>query len=339
MKRTLFIAALTFVAGFPIIAGAQDSGIQRLVFGSCLKQGEPQPIWDAVEAADPQALVLLGDNIYYTGSDEKERLAAYKQNFSQPPMERLKRAAKFFALWDDNDYGAEDGGSDFTLKEKSKSTFLEAINAAPDDPRRSRKGIYSSEFLGPEGERIQIILLDTRTFRAPLVKNPAAIGPDQGPYKPNPELTATILGGEQWAWLAEELKKETEVRIIASSIQILSDAAGYESWGNFPYERERLFKFLKESERTKTILISGDRHHAEISVRKDLLTYPLYDITSSSLNKPRAPGKEDNILRVGERYLNQNFGVLNFRWGEKPSVFLEIRDLDGRPVSVQTLDL
>lgn len=44
--------------------------ITRIAFGSCAEQNKPQPIWDAVLAAQPQLFLFLGDNVY---GDTRER--------------------------------------------------------------------------------------------------------------------------------------------------------------------------------------------------------------------------------------------------------------------------
>ena len=41
-----------------------EGEIQRIAFGSCAKQWQPQPIWQAVIAADPDVFLFLGDAIY-----------------------------------------------------------------------------------------------------------------------------------------------------------------------------------------------------------------------------------------------------------------------------------
>ena len=38
--------------------------IATIAFGSCVKQWEPQPIWNSIAAAKPDLFLFLGDNIY-----------------------------------------------------------------------------------------------------------------------------------------------------------------------------------------------------------------------------------------------------------------------------------
>ena len=64
---------------------------------------------------------------------------------------------------------------------------------------------------------------------------------NQGPYSPSHVKGASMLGEAQWQWLEQELKKPAAIKLIASSLQLLPDFTGWESWANFPDYRKRLF--------------------------------------------------------------------------------------------------
>ena len=93
-------------------------------------------------------------------------------------------------------------------------------------------------------------------------------------------------------------------------------------WGNFPVERQRLFNTISETKAGGVVFISGDRHLAEISriePNESGASYPLYDVTSSSLNAPSGGGNDDepNRYRVGDNYLKINFGSIVFDWSQE----------------------
>ena len=137
----------------------------------------------------------------------------------------------------------------------------------------------------PEGKRVQVILLDTRYFRtSPLARNARALM-TRGPYVPDPDPNSTVLGEDQWRWLAEQLRVPAEVRLIASSIQVVAEDHGWEKWMNFPHGLERLFRLIRDSGADGVILLSGDRHLAELSMMDAGVGYPIYDLTSSGLNQ------------------------------------------------------
>jgi alkaline phosphatase D len=169
------------------------------------------------------------------------------------------------ATWDDHDYGANDVGREYPMREESEQVFLDFFEVPEESPRRSRPGIYDAVMFGPEGKRLQVILLDTRYFRSELPRNPKEDWPTKGRYTPVDDVEATMLGEAQWEWLEEVLREPTDLRILASSIQVIPSEHEWEKWANFPLERERLLALLGEAGAERTLVISGDRHIGEMS--------------------------------------------------------------------------
>ncbi|HEY8241013.1 MAG TPA: alkaline phosphatase D family protein, partial [Kiritimatiellia bacterium] len=190
-------------------------------------------------------------------------------------------------------------------------------------------GPPASPELGRRGKRIQVILLDTRFFRGPLVRR--AVRPENtGPYDPNDDPSATMLGDEQWTWLEAQLREPAELRLLVSSIQVLSNEHHWERWGELPRERERLLELLATVD--GLLILSGDRHRGEISCLKEGVPYPLYDVTSSALNMSHPIDvPEPNSLRHGELVMVDNFGLITIDWNEPdPLVRIELRDLQDK---------
>ena len=220
-----------------------------------------------------------------------------------------------------------------------------------DSPRRKRAGVYDAKLFGPADRRVQIILLDTRYHRSPLVKGYQPGEPGEGlrgRYVPTMDASTTMLGAEQWAWLEEQLRVPAKLRIIASSVQVIPNEHGWEKWGNFPHERSRLFKLLETTRAGGVVFISGDRHLAEISRLDRAANYPLFDVTSSSLNAPSGNMtksghrfmNEINSHRVGLQYFETNFGMIDIDWqAADPVVRLQVREESGQPVLQQRMRL
>jgi alkaline phosphatase D len=312
----------------------EDQPIQRIAFGSCAKQDQPQPIWEPILGSQPDVFLMIGDNIYGDTDDMKVLQAKWKKLAGQRGLRALRKSARFLATWDDHDYGRDDAGAEYPFRQESQQAFLDFLDEPADSPRRMQEGVYDSTVIGPVGKRVQFILLDTRYHRSPLKKNGlerVAGKPYPGPYAPTDDESATMLGETQWAWLAEQLQVEAEVRIIASSVQVLANEHAWEKWGNFPKERQKLFNLIREAKASGVIFISGDRHHAELSRNDDVLSYPLFDVTSSSLNAPSKPKTEPNTDRLGELYTPVNFGWIEIDWAEAdPVITLAIRQLNGK---------
>ncbi len=219
---------------------------RRIAFGSCASEERPQPIWDAVAATRPELLLMLGDNIYADTEDMDVMRAKYARLAAVPGFKALRESVPILATWDDHDLGVNDGGSEYPKKVESQKIFLDFFGDPEDSPRRKRPGVYDARIFGPEGKRLQVVMLDTRYFRSsPLMKKTVPKG--EGPYVPNPDPTTTMLGEDQWHWLEEQLRKPAEVRLIVSSIQVVAEDHGWEKWMNLPLQRERLYRLIKET--------------------------------------------------------------------------------------------
>lgn len=336
----LLIATMIYFGGAHALL-SQELPLERIAFGSCVRQDRPQPIWNSVIDDRPQLFLMIGDNIYGDTEDPEILRLKYAMLAADPGFRRLRQTCPLLATWDDHDYGVNDGGREYVLRDESQRLFNDFFQVPLDSPRRNRPGIYDSAYFGPAHRRVQVILLDTRFFRSPLKQATDAERVGRGPYGADESPSATMLGDEQWKWLAEELMRPAEVRIIASSIQVAAAEHGWEAWATMPNERQRLFELIRESKARGVVFISGDRHLAELSriePEESGVDYPLYDLTSSSLNQPSGGGNENetNSRRVGEHYLEVNYGTIDIQWPESseqaPRVTLRVHSLDGSAV-------
>jgi alkaline phosphatase D len=338
--RLLLTVALAYglLLAIAVVAAAAEQALTRIAFGSCVHQDKPQPIWDAVLAYRPELFVFAGDNVYgdVTSNQMAELRAAYAKAANAPGQRRLRAKVPVLATWDDHDYGRNDGGADFPYKSEAKALFLEHWEIAADDPRRTRDGVHHAVTLGPEGRRVQVILLDTRTFRSPLVATDRRGAPGKERYLPDPDPAKTMLGEAQWAWLGERLREPAELRLIVSSVQVLAEGHGWERWGNLPRERQRLFELIAETRAGGVILLSGDRHTGALYRFAERLPYPLYEITSSGLNMVWTENREPGPLRLGPVYGGENFGTIDLDW-RRGEVTLALRDLAGQIVRRVTI--
>ncbi|HEX8311278.1 MAG TPA: alkaline phosphatase D family protein [Chthoniobacteraceae bacterium] len=334
----LFLAA----AAIPVVAAELP---ERIAFGSCAHQDRPQPMWETMIAQKPDLFLLIGDNIYGDTVDMDLLRAKYGKLGAQPGYQKLLSTCPLLATWDDHDFGRNDVGSDFPMKKESQQVFLNFFGVPLDSPRRTQEGVHSSAIYESTGRRLQVILLDTRYHRSKLRKIKAPEGLKGDVALPSEEPNATILGDLQWRWLEEQLRQPADVRIIASSIQVIPEEHRFEKWANFPRERERLFRLIGETKANGVIFISGDRHMAEIS-RLDAAAsaagYPIYDVTSSGLTHAGGgSGGELNRHRISaSNYQKLNAGLIEIGWSDPdPEIRLSIIDLEGNRVLEQKLRL
>ncbi|HYC00150.1 MAG TPA: alkaline phosphatase D family protein [Candidatus Limnocylindrales bacterium] len=307
--------------------------MRRIFVGSCLDQNRPQPFWNAVFARQPDLALLIGDNVYADAASVDALAAHYRRQLARPGVQSLLASVPLLATWDDHDYGLDDAGADNPLRHQAKEIFLAAWDPDASEQRRGRDGVYDSVIIGPPGRAVHIILLDTRTFRSPLARDRTWVLPvrGRGPYVATEDEDATVLGEEQWDWLEEELRKPAAVRIIASSIQVLAQQHGWESWSNFPREQDRLMDEVEDAGDVPTIFVSGDRHLAELSRTTLPSGRVLYDLTTSSLNRPLPIHRPAaNANRVGGALTSANFGEIEIDWdAPEPTVVLRVLDPNG----------
>ena len=325
----LFLLLLSYPFCEPTLQ-AEDTP-NRIIFGSCIKQDKPAPILEVIAGERPDLLIFTGDNIYGDTSDMKVLAGKYQALGEKEGFKRLAESCRMLATWDDHDYGVNDGGADYPKRSESQAAFLDFWRVPQDDPRRKRAGVYHSVVLGSDGKRVQIVLLDTRFHRSALKTGTRRVG---GPYYPDAEPTKTMLGESQWQWLGRQLRQPADVRLIISSIQFAPSDAGQECWANLPRERQRMLDLIRMHKANGVVFISGDRHWSEVSAIQDDVPYPIYDLTSSSLNQKHERGTPtENRYRVIEKtYHQENYGLLDINWSADPVLDFSIRDGDGEAV-------
>lgn len=340
LKSFLFV--LFYV--LPGFSPLQAQTVSRIAFGSCVHQDRPQPIWEAVNAANPDVFVFLGDNIYGDSEDPAVLQSKYDQLGAVPGFQQLRQHADVVAIWDDHDYGANDGGVEYPSKEASRQVMLDFWQEPADSQRRTRSdGIYTSYLYGEPGRQVQVILLDLRWNRTPLNevtdndKRAARAAMNMGPYEASLETGATMLGETQWQWFQQQLQVDADLRIIGSSLQLLADFTGWESWANFPADRQRFFNLLQAAPIVPTVIISGDTHWSELSrIDESGLPFPLTEMTASGLTE-EWHAISPNRHRVGQAFAEANFGLLEIDWEvQPPAVSLQIRDVQGEILIMDT---
>jgi alkaline phosphatase D len=287
LRRTLaqLTAAAVLVPG--ALTAQARRPLTRIAFGSCAEQADSQPIWDAILAYKPELFIFAGDNVYgdFSTADAGPLRKAYATADAIAGYNKLRDSVSHLAVWDDHDYGLNDGGGDFPYKAVSKDLFLDFWKVPASDIRRTREGIYDSRIIGPPGMRVQIILLDVRWFRSPLKLTDQRGAPGKERYLPDPDPAKTMLGATQWAWLADELRKPAELRLLVSSIQVLAEGHGWERWGNLPLERQKLLDTIRDSRARGVVLLSGDRHIGALYREAAADMPPLYEMTSRSTRR------------------------------------------------------
>ena len=308
--RNLFIVPV-FVLFSCLNASGQ--AISKIAFGSCGSQDHPLLIIDVVVRHKPDLFIFLGDNIYGDTKNMDTLRAKYNKLAAKPSFQNLRQNVPIIATWDDHDFGWNDVGRHYPFKARSKEIFLDFFNEPMRSERRKHEGIYTSYSYEIEGKKLQIILLDNRTFRDDLLKynNEQAKNKQYFytlDYSPHHNSDSTLLGEAQWKWLENELGKPADLRLICSGTQFGIEYNGYEAWANFPHEQKRMLNLIKTKKASGIVFLSGDVHYAEISKMKEPGLYPIYDITASGLSSTwlfATPNKN----RIEGPVMDNHFGL------------------------------
>ncbi len=312
-----------------------NQNLSTIALGSCNRQDRPQDMWTSIAAHNPQLWMWLGDNIYGDSEDMNVLLEKYLLQKNGTEYTQFREGRSVIGIWDDHDYGVNDGDKNYPKKDESKQLMLDFLDVPKSADVRKRAGAYQSYTFGEVGKKVKILLLDGRYFRDEL----QADNSGTSRYLPNPN--GDILGEAQWSWLEEELSNsDAQIHLIACGIQFIPEEQIYEKWANFPAARDRFFKLLEKTKPSYTLLISGDRHISELSkMDLDGLDYPLYELTASGMTHTWSNGgSEPNKYRIGELVVALNFGLLQIDWtGGTPKLTAEIRGNDNSSILKQEL--
>jgi alkaline phosphatase D len=317
----LVVAAIVALCAAFETAAQRDAAfaatrVTRVAFGSCAKVGLHEDVFDAIREQQPQVFVLAGDAVYHDkkigpipGMFRPASLAEMRDNFMRrrqgPAFKRLAESAHVVAVWDDHDFGLNDAGGEFGLKEESRKLFLNFAEEPKDSARWQRKGLYTAHSF--DGGRLKIVLLDVRYER----------------------VAGNSLGEEQWQWLERELAESThEVLLLVSPIQVFAfDRPLQEKFSQSFAAYQRLAGLLAGVR--GVVVLSGDVHMSSF-LRSDCgLSYNVTEFTSSGLTHtvldnaftrlaaPFVHGWLRSRFEVGRTVTERSFGLVDIDWSTR----------------------
>lgn len=307
-----------------------DRGSVCIAFGGCAKFFPPhEKMWDTIRLRRPEALLLLGDNVYIDLPESVGPLHdyTYHQRQSRPEFRRLTAAAPVFAIWDDHDAGIDDVflgpyPDRPTWKLEHLALFARNWNNPSTGLPPAWPGLWHRFRIGP----VECFLLDGRYYRENFLKE-----------------RASMLGSVQKAWLFQALRESTApFKLLVSPVAWADDAkierlpSGEEIrakdiWSGYPEERAEIFDFLAEHRIGGVILLSSDRHRNDVRVIPRPGGYPLTEVMSGWLTNEK--GTEGSGHPVFEYLAGPAFGCLTFdASAPDPIATIEIVNLAGETV-------
>jgi len=305
---------------------ALPSTVARVGFGSCAEQANPQPYWDTVVGQELDLLILGGDNVYGDCESEgcPELGLAYAELAAKPSFRGAKSQVPMAAVWDDHDFGKNDGDASFEQKDLAKAKFLEFFDVGDEraDPGR---GLYKDFrfFFPPSGggggggetaggdSVVQLLLLDTRWDRSPFEETDEPGAPYKERYVASDDASRTMLGDGQWRWLEDRLAEPARLRLVVSTIQVVADGHGWECWRMLLPERRRLYDVLKARNGGTAFLLTGDRHVGGFYKYTYDDGEALYEATASSWTHTCPTCDEPGPNRLGDLVTFNHFAQLD----------------------------
>lgn len=318
---------------------AEDTVLDHILIGSCFNEEGPDSMsLRSIAREQADLFLMVGDNVYgdkrgpaYINNDAD--LPELRRSFAllaeRPDFQALRASVPMLAAWDDHDYGANDMGVNFAFKEFAERIH-EVFWGLDEQDVGHWPGTYYSRLFGPQGQRVQVIVLDTRFFRSDLTLTDEEDAPGKQAYLPAPDtVMQDVLGAVQWTWLENQLQAPADIRLVVSSIQVVPSVHGYESWSRLPVERQRLFELINRTEAKGVIFLSGDRHESYMYKQPGVLPYPIHELTASSLNLSfNEVSTEYDRHQIGEGYPAENYGAIAIDWDRRALTF-SIKSAEG----------
>lgn len=299
----------------------------KIALGSCVYLNDPAVdpatnppgggygVFDKIAATQPDLMLWLGDNIYLRPPDFYSVQAIhdrYRQSRALPELQRLWTQTAHYAIWDDHDYGPDDGDRSYRQREDSLAAFQNNW-PNPSYGLPTAAGVFTHF----EWSDVSFILTDNRYHRAP-----------NGLKDPDKDY----FGPEQWQWLKDILSRsKATFKLVALGNQVLNLQVPSENMYSYTRAYREFLEWLQASEIPGVVLISGDRHHAELFKLPRAGTYPLYEWTVSPLtskaHSPYPVEAEIPIRVPGSLYTERNFGLIEVS-GPPEQRVLDLRLMD-----------
>lgn len=299
---------------------AEDDTVTRIGMLGCHRQDEPAPAFSRYSQAEPDIAIWMGDNVYADTRDDITHIEkCYETLASKAAFQKLRETVPFVVTWDDHDYGLNNYGKTYKLKDESQKLFRKFWGMEEFIPD-NRDGVYHARYFGTGEKRLQVIMLDTRYNRD------------------DPGDTADTLGENQWKWLEAELKKPARLRLIASGYQVLLDREqNFETWSKFPTAKKKLFDLIRSCRAKGVVFLAGDQHYGEVSRDAGAIGYDAIELMFSGINQKEQHVFNSHRVSPVAHALN-SYALIDIQWEKNqidpPHILFRCFDADTNKVEL-----
>jgi phosphodiesterase/alkaline phosphatase D-like protein len=225
-----------------------DPASFSFAFASCARTGSNGQVFDAIREAAPLFYMNVGDIHYtYLDTDNPGRFREQLDEvLTRPAQAALYRSLPIGYVWDDHDYGPNDGDRTSPTRDAARQVYQHYVPHYPLAAGEGDVPIYQSFTAG----RVRFILTDTRSERDP----DASID----------DASKSMLGDAQKEWFKQQLLEANGrypvIVWVNSGPWIDAAGAGKDTWGGFTTERRELADFIAANQIQGLLMVSGDAH-------------------------------------------------------------------------------
>lgn len=279
---------------------------------------EWERMWDTIRAEKPDAMLMLGDNVYI---DQPQfslcQHYCYYRRQCRPEWKRLTSSVPMYSIWDDHDFATNDCNNGPHIdkpawKPEVWNTFRQNWNNPAYGGGKDQPGCWYDFHIGD----VHFVMLDGRYYRHREGK--------------------TMLGPVQKAWLLETLaNSKATFKVLVSPVPFTPNIkpGSKDPWDGFPDEREEIFNHIADNKIEGVFLVAADRHRTDLRRIKRPDSYDLYEFMSSRLtNHHTHPVVKTDGLVWGYNK-TCSFGLMEFdTTGKDPQVLMKCLSIDGEVI-------
>ncbi len=311
---------------FSFLVGSCHYGNEPMYDRPGKPYGGDSSIFETMAKEKAAFMLWTGDEWYTREVDYFSKWGLwYRAQFARamPILQPFFKSMSQYAMWDDHDYGPNDIGMNYALKEESRKIWMSYWN----NPSygENNQGTYTTVNWGD----IDLFLTDGRWWRS----DDRILDSIGG--KPNPDKV--MFGKQQMDWLKNSLVfSNAPFKIIVMGSQALNPISSFERFPSYPAEYYDLLDFIQRQKINGVLFFTGDRHHSEIIKLDRPGTYPLYDITVSPLTSGThsfSGAEKNNPYRVIGVDQKQNYGRISFSGNRGERVMkVDLLGIKGEPL-------
>ncbi|HNC95043.1 MAG TPA: metallophosphoesterase family protein [Myxococcota bacterium] len=224
-------------------------GVARVGLMADGRSRVPTPIYGRLAAENLDMVLQIGDfdhrDPYDVGGLDPEawwdmyRDLLGGETSGQDLQRLLLPTTPLLMMWDDHDYGSDNGHRNMPYRDVARSAFA----------------AYVGRDVGQNGEfwtrvsdgPLDIFLLDLRSERD---DHQLPDGPDK-----------SMIGELQWSWLKAELLASTApFKLLVSTVPLNPTTEKTDAWYGYENERQRLLRWLQQNHLSNVVVVSGDIH-------------------------------------------------------------------------------